>query len=137
MDLWELEAREIIRSIINRYAHCADRGRFDELVRLFAPDGVLDIAGRDPIVGRDAIHAFLTGTKASFAAASTQPFIRHLVASIDIDLQDREHAVARSYFFVITERGPDHWGRYRDELVRHDARWLFQHRVVRLDGRAA
>jgi hypothetical protein len=45
--------------------------------------------------------------------------------------------VARSYFFVITERGPDHWGRYRDELVRHDARWLFQHRVVRLDGRAA
>jgi hypothetical protein len=137
MELWELEAREIIRSTINRYAHCADRGRFDELVSLFAADGVLDIGGRDPIVGRDAIHAFLTGTKASLAAASTRPFIRHLVASIDIDLQDREHASARSYFFVITERGPDHWGRYRDDLVRREALWLFQHRVVRLDGRAA
>jgi hypothetical protein len=136
MELWELEAREVIRSTINRYAHCADSGRFDDLVNLFATDGVMEIVGRDPIVGRDAIRVFLTGTKASLAATTTRPLIRHHVASIDIAVQDREHATARSYFFVITERGPDHRGRYRDELVRTDALWLFQRRRVQLEGRA-
>ena len=136
MELWEIEAREIIRSTINRYAHCADSGRFDDLVNLFAVDGVLEIAGRDPIAGRDAIRAFLTSTKASMAANATRPFIRHNVTSIDLTVADRDHASARSYFFVITERGPDHWGRYRDDFSRHDAQWLFQRRVVRLDGRA-
>lgn len=137
MEPWDLEARELIRSTINRYAHCADGGRFDELVSLFTVDGVLDVGGRDPIGGRDAIRAFLTNTKTSLAAAATRPFIRHHVSSIDIQVQDREHASARSYFFVITERGPDHWGRYRDELVHEDGLWRFQRRKVRLDGRAA
>lgn len=133
---WELEAREIIRSIISRYAHCADTGRFDDLVNLFAVDGVLEIAGREPIAGRDAIRAFLTGTKASMAAGVTQPFIRHHVSSIDLSVHDHEHAGARSYFFVITQRGPDHWGRYRDDFVRREGQWFFERRRVRLDGRA-
>ena len=137
MEPWQLAAHELIRSTINRYAHCADGGRFDELVELFVADGVLDIAGRDSIRGRDAIRTFLTSTKTSLAAAATRPFIRHHVSSIDIHVQDREHATARSYFFVITERGPDHWGRYRDELVPADGLWRFQRRMVRLDGRAA
>lgn len=136
MDSWELEAREIIRSIISRYAHCADSGRFDELVTLFAVDGVLEIAGRDPLTGRDAIRAFLTGTKASMAAGVAPPFIRHHVSSIDLTVHDREHAAARSYFFVINQRGPDHWGRYRDDFVRREGQWFFERRLVRLDGRA-
>jgi hypothetical protein len=42
-----------------------------------------------------------------------------------------------SYFFVITEIGPDHWGTYRDELTRDDAsgNWLFSERKVTVDGR--
>jgi hypothetical protein len=136
MELWEVIAREHIRATINRYAHCADTGRFDDLVNLFAPDGSLEIAGRDPLVGRGAIRAFLTGTKADLAASTSHPLIRHHVASIDIDVHDRDRATARSYFFVITERGPDHWGRYRDDLVRRDELWLFQRRVVRPEGHA-
>lgn len=136
MELWELEAREAIRATISRYAHCADSGRFDDLVNLFAVDGMLEIAGRDPIGGREAIRAFLTGTKSQLAASTTRPLIRHHVSSIDIVAVDRDRATARSYFFVITERGPDHWGRYRDELVRVDALWLFQRRLVRPEGHA-
>jgi len=36
----------------------------------------------------------------------------------------------------VTERGPDHWGRYRDRLVVRDGRWLFAHRRARADGYA-
>jgi hypothetical protein len=135
MERWELEAREAIRSIIGRYAHCADRGHFAELVSLFTEDGALAIAGRDPLVGRDAIRSFLTATKSTLAVQSARPFIRHHVSSILIDVAARNTATAASYFFVITERGPDHWGRYRDELARTADGWLFRRRTVRLDGR--
>ena len=46
---WELTAREEIRELVARYAHHADGGRFDELVALFAEDGVLPIDDREPL----------------------------------------------------------------------------------------
>src|SRR5512143_1025728 len=103
MELWELAAREAIRSTINHYAQCADSGRFDDLVELFAPDGVLEITGQAPLQGRDAIRVFLTGTKTRLASDTARPLIRHHVSSIDIVVADTQHASARSYFFVITE----------------------------------
>ena len=59
MDVWELVAREEIRELVARYAHCADSGRFEELVALFAEDGVLEIVGREELHGRQAILNFL------------------------------------------------------------------------------
>ena len=56
--------------------------------------------------------------------------------SLLIDVDSDSEARAASYFFAITERGPDHWGRYRDRLVLRDGRWLFAERKVRVDGRA-
>jgi uncharacterized protein (TIGR02246 family) len=135
MDPWELEAREAIRTLIARYAHCADRGRFEELAALFAEDATLEIAGREPLRGREAIRAFLSATKTALAGQSTHPFIRHHVSSVLIDVQTPDAATAASYFFVITELGPDHWGRYHDDLARVGGRWLFRRRSVRLDGR--
>ena len=138
MDLEELLAREMIRDTIARYAHCADGGRFDEMVQLFTEDGVMDVDGREPFRGRGAILAFLTETKATLQerAAGARPFIRHHVNSIRIDVLDGSEAEAASYFFAITQRGPDHWGRYRDRLRRDGDRWRFAYRRVRLDGRA-
>lgn len=138
MDLEELLAREMIRDTIARYAHCADGGRFDEMVQLFTEDGVMDVDGREPIRGREAILAFLTETKATLRerAAGERSFIRHHVNSIRVDVLGAASAEAASYFFAITQRGPDHWGRYRDRLVRQGDRWLFVQRRVRLDGRA-
>jgi hypothetical protein len=134
MELWELAARERIRDTLARYAHCADTGRFAELVALFTEDGVLEIDGRPPLQGHAAIEAFLTGTKTNIAANLTRPLIRHHVSSIRIEVQTPDEANAASYFLAITERGPDHWGRYRDRLVRVGDQWLFQHRRVRPDG---
>jgi hypothetical protein len=36
----------------------------------------------------------------------------------------------------VTDRGVDHWGRYRDELVDTEDRWRFARRQVRTDGAA-
>src|SRR5574341_1097234 len=134
MDSSELTAREGIRDTIARYAHCADTGHCGALVALFSEDGTLEIEGRVPLRGREAILQFLTGTKSNLAANLTRPVIRHHVSSIQIEVHGADDASARSYFLCITERGPDHWGRYRDRFVRVGDRWLFRRRHVRLEG---
>ncbi len=135
MELWELIAREGIRETIGRYAHYADGGRFDELADLFTADGVLEIPGQ-VITGRDAIRTFLDGTKANLAATMSQALIRHHVSSLSITINAPDRAEAVSYFLAITAAGPDHWGRYRDDLVPTGDRWLFRRRRVRRDGYA-
>ena len=82
METWELIAREQIRDLVAAYAHCADGGRFDELVALFATDGVLETPDGQMHRGRAAIRAFLGGTKTDLASATTAGWIRHHVSSV-------------------------------------------------------
>jgi hypothetical protein len=136
MEPWEIAAREAIRDTIARYAHAADTGRFDELAALFVEDGALEIEGLPALRGRGAIVAFLAERKLPAASAgATRRFIRHHVTSVRIDVASPNAASAKSYFLAITERGPDHWGVYRDSLVRVGDEWLFGSRRVRVDGR--
>src|SRR5689334_15878707 len=123
MDTSELIARELIRETIARYAHCADGGRFGELAALFTEDGVLEIHERPPLRGRTAIAQFLGQTRESLASTLARPYIRHHTSSLSIDVLGPDEASARSYFLAITDRGPDHWGRYRDLLVRVGDQW--------------
>jgi SnoaL-like domain len=113
VEAWELVAREQIRDTIARYAHCVDGGRFDELVELFAPDGVLEVEGERPHQGRDAIRAFVSGTGRDLAAETGAPRIRHHVDSVLIELDGEVRARARCYFLAVTERGVDHWAAIR------------------------
>jgi uncharacterized protein (TIGR02246 family) len=134
VETWELIAREQIRDLVASYAHLADGGRFDALLELFAEDGVLQGGDAPAARGRAAIRAFLTGTGPDLTNVSRVKLIRHHVSSVRIEVDGPDTARGASYFFVLTERGPDHWGRYRDEYVRRDGRWLFGHRRARLDG---
>jgi hypothetical protein len=136
MEKWELVAREGVRDTIARYAHLVDRGRLDELVLLFTPDGTLEAGDLPAFHGRPAIREFLESTKGRLAARLPLPRIRHHVSSVLVEVVSRTVVSAYSYFFVVTERGPDHWGRYRDRLVLTEGRWLFEHRRVTTDGRA-
>jgi 3-phenylpropionate/cinnamic acid dioxygenase small subunit len=133
---WELEARERIRETIAAYAHCVDGGRFEELVDLFEPDGILEVEGGSPHRGREAIRAFVTGTGRDLAAGTGAPRIRHHVSNLLIELEGPDRARARCYFLAVTDRGVDHWGRYRDELGRDGDVWRFVRRRVRTDGAA-
>jgi hypothetical protein len=136
MQLWELVARERIRELVAAYAHCADGGRFDEMVALFADDGILQTPDGVEHRGRTAIRAFLGGTREALASATQTGIIRHHVSNLRIEVAGAEQAGGVAYFFVVTERGPDHWGRYRDGYVCSDGVWRFAHRRVRLDGYA-
>jgi uncharacterized protein (TIGR02246 family) len=136
VETWELIAREEIRELVAAYAQLADGGRFEQLLALFAPDGVLHGGDAPEARGRDAIRAFLTGTGADLKDVTRVQLIRHHVSNLRIDVTSPDEARGTAYFFVVTERGPDHWGRYRDVYARRDGRWLFAHRRARLDGYA-
>jgi ketosteroid isomerase-like protein len=136
METWELSAREQIRELVATYAHCADSGRFAELVALFADDGILETPDGQQHRGQGAIREFLGATKTRLANATQASLIRHNVSNLHITVSGPSEANGAAYFLVITERGLDHWGRYRDRYACHDGQWRFAHRRVRLEGRS-
>jgi len=134
MEIWEVVARLSIQQTMARYTHAGDNGRSADFAAAFTPDGVMEPAGQEPIVGRTAIVDFLEEQKASLAGSMERRHIRHFVASLRIDFTSPEEATASSYFMAVTQIGPDHWGRYRDRFVSVDGEWLIAHRYVRVDG---
>jgi hypothetical protein len=136
VDIDALSARESIRETIGRYAHYVDSGRFDRLVGLFTRDGVLEVEREVVARGRDELRAFFSGVGTDVAAADVAgvPRIRHHVSNVIIDIDGPTSATASCYFLCITDHGPDHWGRYRDQLVARGRDWQFARRSVRTDG---
>ena len=145
MELWELVARESIRDLVARYNANGDSGRFEQMLTLFADDGVMELVAASGEVRRyegvEEIATIFTGTKAGWddAAAGTQAghHIRHFVATHQIDLVDTTHATGRSYYAVIMGHGLDHWGRYLDDYEEREGRWRITRRRATADGRTA
>ena len=135
MEPWEIEAREQIRDTVARYTHYGDSGRFDEFIGVFTEDGVLEMPGVSRREGRAAIKAGLTGRQQDVRASMRLAMSRHIVANVLIDFVSRDEADVSSYFVNLSSERVDHWGRYRDRMVRRGDRWLIQHRCVRLDAR--
>lgn len=136
MEMWELVARESIRDLVARYNANGDTGRFDQVLDLFAPDAVMEIAGEPPRVGRDEIRTIFTGARDRAAWGDRPVYLRHVTGTHQIDLVDEERATGRCYYFVLTAVGLDHWGRYLDEYRVVDGRWRFAARRVTTDGRS-
>lgn len=135
MDVAELIARENIRDLVARYNSTADTGRFDETIALFAPDAVLELGG-NRYEGAEAIRSVFTGTRDRVAthAKDAPRYLRHCTSTLQIDLTSPTTATGRCYFFVIMDRGLDHWGRYIDEYALVDDRWMFTFRRAKSDG---
>jgi SnoaL-like domain len=143
MEAWEVAAREAIRDLVARYNANGDTGRVPQVLELFAPDAVMELGdpGQSTIhTGPDEIALIFTGAKDRWTAAAgdrgAPSYVRHFVATHQIDLVDAEHATGRAYFVVLMAHGVDHWGRYLDEYVVVDGRWRFARRTVRIDAKA-
>ncbi len=136
MDVWELIAREQIRDTIARYNHAGDAGHFDEMVDQFTLDGVLELRDLDQqFHGRAELREYFASVGARFAARERRSGpLRHFVTNVQINVTPPSEATSVAYFLVITDIGLDHWGRYRDQLVPVDDRWLLGRRSVRTDG---
>jgi hypothetical protein len=140
MELWELAAREAIRDTIARYTWCSELMDVGGFADCFTADAVLEIKGGETYQGRDGVVAMLSGVRKRMRGAvgtegAAPAVMRHHVSSIRIELVSRDRAHAFSYFAVfMPPHGHDHWGRYRDELVRDGERWRFARRRVSVDG---
>ncbi|WP_017936512.1 nuclear transport factor 2 family protein [Nocardioides sp. Iso805N] len=137
MDIAELVIRERVRDTYAAYTHAGDRFRLEELADCFAADGVLEIKGSRTAVGRAAIVATLGGGR-DRPAGAVPPQVRHFVTNLRFDAIAPDRVETSAYFCVITHHGEhlgvDHWGRYRDVLTPAEDRWVFAHRLVRVDA---
>jgi hypothetical protein len=143
MELWELIARESIRDLIARYNANGDSGRFEEMMKVFADDAVMEIVSADGTVrrfeGAAQVATIFTDTKTGWDADAAERgsghHVRHFTATHQIDLVDETSARGRCYFLVIMGHGIDHWGRYVDEFGVRDDHWVITRRRVLMDGR--
>ena len=136
MEVWELLIRESVRDTIARYNNAGDFGNITGLAGCFTLDGVMEIKGREPFHGREAIISGLTDTLGE-PGAPTNParrFVHHHVASTHFLSVTPKRIETSSYFAVHTPIGLDHWGRYRDDLVPVADTWLFARRRIATDG---
>jgi uncharacterized protein (TIGR02246 family) len=136
MELWEIAAHVEIRNLIAAYNANGDSGRFEEMMQVFAPDGVLE-AGGGRHEGREAIAAFLTGIverAPATGAPDRRTSVRHFTATTKIDVLSPQRATAYSYYQVLTRHGLDHWGRYFDEFTVVDGAWRIARRRATTDA---
>lgn len=132
MDVWQLAIRESVRQTMADYTASTDRFDLPALTQCFTSEGVLVINEGRPMRGRAAIEAGLRGQVSGSNSRLTH--VRHHVSSIRFAAVEPERVEVDSYFAVFTDVGVDHWGRYRDEFVPVDQRWLIGRRSIRVDG---
>ncbi len=136
MQDWELAARLGVQDTIGAYVRYADGGRPEALAALFTVDGVLT-TDTDELHGRAAIATYLHAVRAELAASPAGAGrIRHHVSSLRMVVAAPDAVHATSYFLALTGVGFDHWGVYRDRLVRVGDDWLFAHRRAIVEGAA-
>jgi ketosteroid isomerase-like protein len=123
-----------IAELIARYNYAIDHADYQGWANTFAPDGVFH-----GIIGRFAAHQELD----KFIAAvknltATAPNLRHYVTNILPEVNGNE---ARCTCFLLmtstTKEGGSKIaaaGEYEDRLIKINGQWLFQERIVRVDG---
>ncbi|MCV7032341.1 nuclear transport factor 2 family protein [Mycobacterium sherrisii] len=134
--LEQLQARENIRSVINRYCMEADRGQLDGVAALFSEDAVYEFGSRT-YLGRSGIREmFVESGRHAAVAAVSGPFL-HSVSTSLVELSGST-AQATTYVTVLSGAGIDHWGRYHDDLAIVDGKeWLITRRRFTLLGAVA
>ncbi len=133
MTLEEMLAREEIRVLLASYSMAGDRARLNELANLFTPNGVLN--GWKRLEGREVIIEGLAGrrTDATEGPDRAPSLVRHNLTSSLVTFDSETVARGRTYFFVVTNIGPDHMGVYVDRFQKHEGNWLIAERRVQID----
>lgn len=123
-----LEDRAEIHDLYMRYAFLFDDADADGWAALFTPDGRFAPPGVEPLVGTEALRAFVANRPSEMAG------MRHVISNVLVEPAG-DDAVGRAYFtcYRLDAEGGfrlRNFGRYVDRLVRHDGRWCFAVRDV-------
>lgn len=151
--LQALEDHVRIEQLLMRYAAALNTRDADTYVSLFTRDAVFELRRAideppflGPFKGHEALRKqwFPDGAGAA-DANGRRAFgpMRHVTTNYEIDVRG-ETATVRAFFIEVVSNGPNippgskpptihAMGRYEDELVKQDGRWLFSKRVVVTD----
>ena len=134
-----LEEKDAIHETIANYCFHFDGGKFDQWVDLFTDDGTFDAGPRGGVQeGKDALRAFVGALPGRMPMKDGAPMLKHCVMN-EIIKVDGDEATAMSYIIVVRSKGEGGVlvnglaGRYEDNLVKQDDRWLFKTRKVHFD----
>jgi uncharacterized protein (TIGR02246 family) len=136
--LQALVDKAAIEAVVVQYVTALDTLDADAYEGVFTEDAVYDVTGT-VYRGRAAIRKIVTDLRASRArseaAGTPSPRLYHLMANSSIEIVDSTHARHQSY--AQTVRAADNgqfivgfMGRYEDELVKIDGRWLIASRKL-------
>lgn len=123
-------ARAAIRHTQSVYNSAGDRGKVDEMLTAFAPDGILDIETA-VYSGHAAIKRFIRDVAAGATTADLSGSRHHLTTS-RIEFEDDDEAKGWTYFFVMRQGTVIQEGTYIDRYRRIEGRWLIVHRRVKM-----
>jgi uncharacterized protein (TIGR02246 family) len=132
------EDKVAVMNLIADYAFRLDTADLDGYVDNFTPDGVFD-GGGGRIEGRAAIREYVGRLLQNRPPGSTGG-LRHImgIPSIEgVGEGDRERCRALTYVMIpgSTEDGQIRvamTGLYTDDIVKHDGRWRFAERHIRM-----
>ena len=141
MTLDELLAREAIRDTMARYNTSGDRLKVDDYVSCFTEDGIMEASSAPGKVdfryaGHEEIRAWQNrwrNREPGQESVHKATFVRHHLATSNIDLTGPATANARTYWVAWSDVGPDHSGYYLDTFRKVGEEWLIAHRVARMD----
>jgi hypothetical protein len=138
----ELVTRELVRERYARYNRSGDKGRLAELAACFTEGGVLEARNTFAATGRQEIADTLAAVPimsnpVAADGRSIRRMVRHYVASLRFESVTETRVASSAYFVVFDGEGADHWGTYRDQLARVGDEWLFEHRLVVIEGTRA
>jgi hypothetical protein len=114
-----------IEQLAARYNHAIDSLDAEGWAATFAEGGSFQSAGRDAVVGREALEAFVRGRD-----ATTRHYNSNLLIEVDGDT-----ATMRAYLELVRHREIVATGHYEDTLRRVDGEWRFVSRLVTPDPR--
>ena len=136
--LQKLLDRAEIEALVARYVTALDTRDADAYAGVFAEDAVFELPGAVHR-GRAEIRKIVTDLQESRvrndAAGKPSPNLYHVMSNTSIEILDTTHARHQSYAQTVraAENGQfvvGFMGRYDDELVKRDGRWLIQSRKL-------
>jgi ketosteroid isomerase-like protein len=142
-----MEDRVAIEQLWAKYAQALDTADAELYASLFTPDAYIEVDGK-PYKGHDAIVAMVRNIRQKLGIdhvttdSHGRPWgpIRHLLSNLSVDLKG-DHATSESYWTEIITNGKNaqgvgnppsvlKMGRYEDELVKKNGKWLYNRRII-------
>jgi 3-phenylpropionate/cinnamic acid dioxygenase small subunit len=119
--------RLAIHELLARYCRVIDFGLWDEFPSLFTSDCVIDFG---ELMG---VHEGPEGVRRlAGMIGGTGLMMRHLVANVIVERAEADRADVWCYVLALTGSDPTSLmittGRYEDEVVKRDGRWLIRRR---------